>query len=207
MHIMKKLLIATHNISKFNELKSHLSKIPLKLVSLSDLGITDEVKEDGKTYEENSLKKAMTYAKLSRLPTLSDDAGFEIDALGGIPGVNSKYWVNKKGDDESILKHLAKVAKALPDTNRSAKFVVVLTLALPNGTSWTVREETQGIVARQPHHKMAPGYPFRPYFYLPEIHKYYHEDELTKDELKQYNHRYKAIKNLEPIIKKVFKLK
>ncbi len=204
---MQKLLIATHNISKFNELKSHLLKIPIELVSLSDLHITEEVKEDGKTYEENSSKKALFYSKLSNLPSLSDDAGFEIDALGGIPGVNSKYWVNKKGDDESILKHLAKVAKELPDTNRRAKFVVVLTLALPNGKSWTVREETKGIVSKKPHHKLAPGYPFRPYFYLPEINKYYHEDELTKDELKQYNHRYKAIKNLESIIKKVFELK
>src|SRR5579872_2912194 len=77
---MQKVLIATGNPAKLAEIKSYLSDLPLEFVSLKDVGITHEVEENGTTYEENSQKKAVEYAKLSGLPAISDDGGLEIEA-------------------------------------------------------------------------------------------------------------------------------
>ncbi len=196
------LLIATTNKGKLSELKTFLADIPVQLVSLSDVGITGDVEETGKTYKENSQKKALFYAKKSNLPAIADDGGLEIDALGGAPGVKSRRWLGKAESDEVLLNHLASVAKNLPYENRKAWFKTVISFALPNGKVWSVSGEVEGIIAEKPHVKILKGYPYRSYFYLPKINKYYHESELSDNEQKLYNHRYKAIEKLKPIIKK-----
>ena len=89
---MKKLLIGTHNPAKLQELSELFLDFPVELVSLSDVGITEDIEEDGKTYEENSQKKALFYAKKSGLPVISDDGGIEIAALNFQPGIHSKRW-------------------------------------------------------------------------------------------------------------------
>jgi len=92
-----KILIATTNPAKFAEITKFLSDLQVDFVSLKDVGITEEVVEDGKTYEENSQKKALFYSKLSGLPAISDDGGLEIESLGGEPGVKSSckiYYCN-----------------------------------------------------------------------------------------------------------------
>ncbi|QQG40983.1 MAG: Non-canonical purine NTP pyrophosphatase [Candidatus Levyibacteriota bacterium] len=196
------LLIATTNKGKLAELKTFLQDVPVELVSLSDVGITDDVEETGKTYKENSQKKALFYARKSNLPVIADDGGLEIDALGGAPGVKSRRWLGKAESDEVLLNHLASVAKNLPYENRKAWFKTVISFALPNGKVWSVSGEVEGIIAEKPHVKILKGYPYRSFFYLPKIKKYYHEDQLSDKEQKLYNHRYKAIEKLKPIIKK-----
>jgi XTP/dITP diphosphohydrolase len=203
---MQKLLIATTNKGKIAEIGNFLSDIPVQLVSLRDVGITEEVIETGKTYEENSKLKALTYAKLSGLPAVSDDGGIEIDALGGEPGVHSKYWAGPEGKDEAIIEKMKKVAQELPDNNREAVFRTIITLALPDGTFWQVEGHVDGIIAKEPLLNLLHGYPYRSFFYLPKIKKYYHESELTGDEEKEYNHRWKAVNKLKPIIKKVLSI-
>ena len=94
---MKKVLIATTNPAKiveYGEIFKQL-KLPVNLVSLKDLNIKNKVEEDGKTFEENAIKKADFYSKLSNLPTLSDDGGLEIDYLNGEPGIRSRRWPKK----------------------------------------------------------------------------------------------------------------
>ena len=82
-----KLLIATGNPGKMREYRDLLRAVPYQLVSLSDMGITDEVEETGVTFYENAALKTSGYAALSGLLTLADDSGLEVDALGGAPGV------------------------------------------------------------------------------------------------------------------------
>ena len=89
---MKKLLIATKNKGKLKEISQFLSDLPIKTLSLSDIGIYDNFEEKGKTYKENSQQKAIFYAKKSGLPAIADDGGIEIDALNGAPGVKSRRW-------------------------------------------------------------------------------------------------------------------
>ena len=197
---MQKILIATTNPGKFREITEYLKDIPAQFVSLRDLGITHEVHEDGDTYIHNSQKKAKEYASLAGLPAISDDGGLEIDALGGEPGVQSRYWAGPEGRDEDLIEKMHSVAKNLPDDNRKAYFKAVLSLAMPDGRVWSVEGSIEGEIAKEPKFALLQGLPYRSFFYLPQIHKYYHEVELTEDEKKEYNHRYKAIQKLKKVI-------
>lgn len=203
---MKKILIATTNKGKLKEISNFLKDLPVEIVSLSDIGISDDIEETGKTYEENSRAKALFYAKKSNLPAVSDDGGLEIVAFGGAPGLKSRRWLGKDSTEEDIINHMIKVAKELPNNNRKAFFKTVISFALPNGKVWSVTGEIEGIIAKKPYLKLLKGYPYRSFFYLPRLKKYYHEQELTINEQKLYNHRYIALQKLKPIIKEVLRI-
>ena len=197
---MKKLLVATTNKGKLKEISEFLSDLPLEIVSLSDVGISDDVEEIGKNYKENSQLKALFYAKKSGLPSVSDDGGLEIVAFGGAPGLKSKRWLGRDSTEQDIINHMIKVAKELSDNNRTAFFKTVISFALPSGKVWSVTGEIEGVIAEKPYLKLLKGYPYRSFFYLPKLKKYYHEKELSEEEQKLYNHRYIAINKLKPII-------
>lgn len=197
---MQKLLIATTNSGKFFEIKNFLKDLPVQLVSLSDVNISDDVEETGKTYKENSQIKALFYSKKSGLPAVADDGGLEIEELLGAPGIHSRRWIGHSATDEELIEHLEKVSKTLK--KRTAYFRTVVSFALPDGLIFSSKGEVKGIIAKKPLVKLTEGYPYRSFFYLPEIKKYYHESELSKEEEKEYNHRYKAVRKLIPVIKK-----
>lgn len=197
-----KLLIATRNEGKLKEFKNFLSDLPFQIVSLKDLKIEENFEEKGKNYDENSKGKAKFYSRISNLPTIADDGGIEISALKREPGIKTRRWLGYEASDQELVDHMLHISKTLPDDNRTAFFKAVVSFALPNGKAWSTKGEVKGIIAKKPYLKLLKGYPFRSFFYLPQIKKYYHEDELTKNEEKLYNHRYKAIQKLIPIIKK-----
>lgn len=199
---MKKLLIATHNPGKLKELTVLLSEYPLKFVSLPDVGIYDDPEENGTTYKENSQKKALFYAQKSGLPALSDDGGLEIAALDNKPGIHSKRWLGPHTTEQDLITHMQKIAKELPDDNRTARFTTVISLALPEGNVWSVQGTVEGIISKEPSMNQSPGYPYRSFFFLPPLNKYYFESELTPEEQQAYNHRVKAISQLQQILQK-----
>ena len=199
---MKKLLLATTNKGKVHELSLFLSDLPVQLVSLTDVGITDEPEENGKTYTENSQIKALYYSKKSGLPAVADDGGFEIMALNGAPGLHSRRWLGPKSTDEDIIAHMKKLAKTLPDDNRRARFVTVVSIAFPDGRVSSFTGEVDGIIPKKPSLKYEPGYPYRSFFFVPELNKYYFENELTGEELVKYNHRYQAVQEVKKLLKK-----
>lgn len=196
----KIILIATKNKGKLREFTHLLSHLPATVVSLSDVGIDDDVEEDGETYEENSRKKALFYANASGLPAIADDGGLEIAALDGAPGVRSRRWLGYEASDEELLKHMQRVARELPDDNREAYFRTVVSLALPDGTVKSAYGEVKGIIAKEPYQEQSHGYPYRSFFYLPEFAKYYHEGDLSEEEMERVNHRLKATQALLPRI-------
>ncbi|OGH21644.1 MAG: hypothetical protein A2629_01930 [Candidatus Levybacteria bacterium RIFCSPHIGHO2_01_FULL_41_15] len=199
---MRKVLIATRNQGKLREISKFLKNLNIKIVSLKDVGIEDDFEETGETYEENSRNKAIFYARKSGLPSIADDGGIEIDALGGAPGVKSRRWAGRGATDEKIIARMIKVSQNLPKNNRRAFFRTVVSFALPNGKVFSEKGEVEGKIAEKPLLKILTGYPYRSFFYLPKIEKYYHEFDLSEKEEKLYNHRYKAITKLKPIIKK-----
>lgn len=201
------VLLATRNNGKIHEFKTFLSDLPIKIVSLDDLHLGDDIEEDGRTYKENSQKKAIFFAKKSKLPAIADDGGIEIDALHGKPGIKSRRWLGYEATDEELITYMTNIATNLPNNNRGAEFKTVVSFALPNGEVWSKTGTVQGIIAAKPHLKTLQGYPYRSFFYLPKIKKFYFEAELTNDEQKLYNHRYNAVQNLKPIIKKALRMK
>jgi len=188
---MKKLLIATTNKGKLHELSLFLEDLPLQLVSLTDVGITEEPEENGKNYTENSQIKALFYSKKSELPAVADDGGLEIVALGGAPGLKSHRWLGPDTTEEDIVAHMKKIAKSLPDDNRQAFFKTVVSLGFPDGRMKSFYGKVEGI-----------GYPYRSFFFVPKLNKFYFETELTPVELKKFNHRYKAVQKLRNYLQK-----
>ena len=125
-----RLLVATRSTHKLRELHELLG-VRVELIDLDDLGIADEAVEDGETFRANASKKARFYAALSGLPTLADDSGLEVDALGGGPGVRTKRYAGEDATDERNNVKLLAALDGLPPERRSARYRCVLALALP----------------------------------------------------------------------------
>lgn len=200
-----KLLIATTNQAKLDEIKELLSDLPIMCVCLKDVGITTPVEETGKTFEENAILKAKTYASLSGLPTLADDGGLEIDALGGEPGVHSHRWIHKdrEDEDEELIEYTIQSLHGLSEVKRGAQLHLVIALILPSGDIHTSEGIVRGIIAEKPSSYRKKGFPYRSILFLPEIGKYYTHDELTKEEMNVYNHRRRAIEDIKPFLKRL----
>lgn len=199
---MNKLLIATTNPGKLAEIKRFLGDLTIDLIGLQDIGITDVVEETGKTFEENAILKAKFYCHKSGLPTLADDGGLEIDALGGEPGVKSHRWIHgdREDADEELIEYTLEKLKGLPRAQRGAQLRAVLALALPDGAVNTATAATRGIIPEEASPVRVAGFPYRSLLYIPEIGKFYNHNELTLDETDRYNHRKKALEILKPIL-------
>ncbi len=197
---LQRLLLATTNSGKVLEYKALLGELPIQLVSLKDAGITMAAEEDGKTFEENSVKKAMTYHSLTGLPVLADDGGIEIDYLNGEPGVLSRRWPGYEAEDEELISMTLEKLKGAPKKKRTARLVVCITLLSPGDSTLYIAEAAkEGIIGIKPVN-YKEGYPFRALFYLPDMKKYY--SELSDEDEIRVGHRKKAIETLLPIIRK-----
>ena len=127
-----RLLVATRSSHKLRELRELLEvAADVELVSPDDVGIEGEPDETGATFETNAAIKARYYAVRSGLPTLADDSGLEVDALGGAPGVYTRRYAGPDATDESNNAKLLRVLDGLPADRRGGRYVCVLALALP----------------------------------------------------------------------------
>jgi XTP/dITP diphosphohydrolase len=129
------MLVATHSRHKLDELRSLLHLKDTELVALDDVGLTVEPVEDAASFRGNAILKARFYAERSGLPTLADDSGLEVDALGGSPGVRTRRYASENAtDDENNTKLIAELGD-LPPERRTARYRCVLAfLDLRDGT-------------------------------------------------------------------------
>lgn len=189
---LRTCLLATRNPAKTRELLALLAELPVHWLTLADLPAAPQVAETGDTFEANALLKAESYAAWSGLPTLADDGGLEIDALGGEPGVRSRRWLGADdADDEALIAYALDRMRAVPAERRGAQFRVVLALAWPNGAHLLSSGVIRGVISAQPSATRDPGYPYRAVFWLPELGKFYHE--LAPAEHERLSHRRAAI--------------
>jgi len=160
------LLVATGNAHKLAEYAQLLNMPMLTLCSLRDVAISADAPEDGTTFVANALQKARYYAAKSGLPTLADDSGIVVDALAGAPGVYSARYGTPDLDDAGRRRLLLANVNALGDVVRSARFVCVIALVLPDGREF----HTQGICEGQivMHEAGDEGFGYDPIFWLPE---------------------------------------
>jgi XTP/dITP diphosphohydrolase len=134
-HHPRRLLVATRSRHKLRELQQLLDlPADVELVSPDDVGIPDEPEETGETFETNARLKARFYARRSGLPTLADDSGLEVDALGGGPGVRTRRYSGPDATDESNNAKLLRELAGRPPAERGARYVCVLALVLPDDT-------------------------------------------------------------------------
>ena len=189
------LLVATTNPGKFAEVKGFLAALPLRILSLKDLDHPPAVVEDGRTFEENALKKARTLADFSGLLTLADDSGLEVDALDGAPGIYSARYAGEDADDERNNDKLLDALAQVTTDRRTARFVCALALCAPPApkkNDWVTRESCEGRIAFEP--RGANGFGYDPLFFFPPFGKTFGEiDQETKATV---SHRGKALKRL-----------
>ena len=126
-----RLLVATRSVHKLRELRELLALEHAELVSLDALGIEGDAVEAGATFETNAAIKARFGLQASGLPTLADDSGLEVDALGGAPGVRTRRYAGEDASDADNNEKLLASLAGLPPERRGARYVCALALALP----------------------------------------------------------------------------
>lgn len=148
----KKLVIATRNAGKILEFRRILDLISagaVELVSIDQFPDLIDVEETGTTFEENALLKARYAAKMTGLPSISDDSGLCIDALGGAPGIFSARWAGTHGDDKANIEKVLDELRAVPDEMRGAYFICVAALVMPDGRQEVAEGRFEGRILQR----------------------------------------------------------
>src|SRR5687767_8206959 len=147
---MTKLLLATRNEKKLQELERILDKAlgprAIELIGLDDVPEYPEAPETGLTFGENALLKAREGVKYTGLPTVADDSGLAVDALNGMPGVFSARWSGRHGDDQANLDLVLAQVSDVEDAHRGAQFVCAAALVLPEGKEHLVHGTMPGVL-------------------------------------------------------------
>ena len=186
-----KVVLASKNPHKLKEISKITEKFGFELVLQSELGVDVDVEETGTTFEENSLLKAEAVMKATGLPALADDSGIAVDALNGEPGIYSaRYGFDDSLDDWGRLLLLLKNTENIPDGQRQAQFVCVITFITPEGKVIQARGEIHGELTREPHGENGFGYD--PIFYYPPLKKT--TAELSPEQKNEVSHRANALK-------------
>ena len=195
---MKQLVVATRNKKKLLEIKEILKGTDLTLLSLDDYPRAPQVIENGKTFQENAIKKAVKLARFTGKLSLGEDSGLCVDVLGGAPGI---YSARFSGRDKSDIKNnlkLLKLIKDVPVVKRKAYYVCAVALADQYGLVGVVEGKCSGLIAFEP--KGHAGFGYDPLFYIPKYKKTF--AQLGEKIKHQMSHRYHALKKAKRIIDK-----
>lgn len=193
-----KILIATHNAHKKEELQRILSPLGIEIVTDTDIGIElTDVEETGTTFEENSFLKSESGCKESGLPCIADDSGLAVDYLDGAPGVFSARYSGEHGNDEKNIDKLLDELKDVPDEKRTARFVCAATCVFPDGRKISVRGECEGTIAHERHGN--GGFGYDPVFMVNG--KSF--GETSPEEKDSLSHRGKALRKLFEELEKI----
>ena len=155
----KTILVATQNEKKRAEIKEILKDVPgMLLRGRNDFPFLPEVEEDGTTFQENAVKKAIILAKACNTWAMADDSGLEIDALNGRPGVYSCRYAGPNATDEGNIVKVLSELRGVPKKRRTASFVCTIALAGPYGLFFTVEGRCEGFITEEPKGKYGFGY-------------------------------------------------
>lgn len=185
------IVIATRNFKKSKEIREFFKDHEVEFLDLNDLSYIPELKEDGSTFEENAYKKGFITAKTFNLPALADDSGLVVDALGGKPGILSARYAGDSATDKDNNEKLLR--EMYGEDERSARFVCVIAVVVPDGQCRIYRGECEGVIANAPSGK--GGFGYDPIFYYPPLGKTF--AELSTDEKGKVSHRGRALAKMK----------
>lgn len=188
-----RLIIASNNAHKIEEIKNILNGLNYEILSLKEAGIEIEVEENGSTFEENSYIKAKAIHDLTGEAVLADDSGLMVYALDGAPGVFSARFAGEHGNDKKNNDKLIELMKGIPDEKRGARFVSVVVMLTADGNKLVGRGYVEGKIGYR--EKGSNGFGYDPLFIVTELKKTY--AELTADEKNRISHRKKALEDLK----------
>lgn len=194
---MKKIIFATGNKDKMREIREIMADCEVEILSMKEAGISVDIVEDGKTFEENALIKARAIAGDNAI-VLADDSGLEIDYLNKEPGVYSARYL---GEDTSYTiknQNLIERLDGVEKPQRSARFVCAIAAVLPDGQEFVVRETMEGYIGYEPEGENGFGYD--PIFYLDEFGC--SSAALSREQKNAISHRGKALRAAKEKLKK-----
>ena len=199
-----KIVLASQNQKKIKELRAILSETlgeELEVLSLSDVGIVDEIEENGNSFAENATIKASAAASSGYIG-IADDSGLTVDALDGAPGIYSARYAGEHGNDEANNKKLLAALDGLPEEKRTAAFVSAIACVFPDGRDTIVVEgRCPGVILTSA--RGEGGFGYDPLFYYPELDKSF--AELSADEKNAISHRGRALREFAVVFKKALK--
>ena len=191
-----KMVLASKNPKKLEEMAVILSQLGIEVVLESDVGADVEVEETGTTFEENAALKAFAVMEAAGLPAIADDSGLCVDALGGRPGVYSARYGGEGLTDADRYRLVLEGLQGQLD--RGAKFVSAICCAFPGGDRVEARGECPGVIGYAPQGENGFGYD--PIFFLPEKKKTF--AQLTGEEKNAISHRGKALEKFKEELEK-----
>ena len=199
-----KLVLASRNRKKIEEMRRMMAELlpGVEVLSLDDIGVREDIPEDGNTFEENALIKARAAAKEGCIG-VADDSGLTVDAFGGEPGIWSARYAARCGvdsdhNDEANNRLVLKKLENVPEGERGAAYVCAVACVFPDGTSFTVRGEVRGEMLRDYHG--TGGFGYDPLFYYPPMGKTF--AEITAEEKDSVSHRGRAMRSFAAELKR-----
>lgn len=193
---MDKLIFATGNAHKMEEIRMILADCGYDIVSMKEAGIDADITENGTTFEENAIIKAEAIRDMTGCLVLADDSGLEVDYLDKAPGIYSARFMGEntsyKIKNQAILDKLSGV----PDEKRTARFVCAIAAAFPDGRTVTRRGTVEGIIAHE--ERGENGFGYDPIFFLPE--RGMTTAELSPEEKNSISHRGNALRLIREVI-------
>lgn len=195
---MQKIVLATNNQGKVNELQNLLADAGFDIIAQSQFNLPD-ADETGLTFVENAIIKARYAAKLTGLPAIADDSGLVVEVLNGEPGIYSARYAGEHGNDESNNQKLLQALQPIPQEKRSAYFYCALVFMRHENdpTPIICLGKWNGLILNEL--KGKGGFGYDPLFYVPELNCT--AAELTKEHKSQISHRGQALKQLIKEIK------
>ena len=175
-----------------------LSDLTYDIMSLADAGISAEIIEDGKTFEENAIIKAKTIMKYTGEIVMADDSGLEIDVFDKEPGIHSARFLGEDTSYDIKNNYILDKLEDVKYEERTARFVCAIACAFPNGKMITKRGVMEGIIAYEI--KGENGFGYDPIFFLPEFDCT--AAELSLEQKNQVSHRAKALKAVKKELKR-----
>ncbi len=190
--MIDQLLVATGNIGKYVEISQALGGLPIELLSLQRVGIAEEPEESGYSYTANARLKALYFFDRTGIPTIADDSGLEVEALGGGPGPLSARFAGAGATDNDRMQKLLKALEDLEDPRRKAQFVCVIALAHRGGEIHEFTGRCSGRILREP--RGLGGFGYDPIFVPDSEARTF--AEMAVQEKRSLSHRGRAIEQL-----------
>jgi len=159
------LLVGSKNRAKASEIRRLLRGLAVQVLDLSAFSELPDVAEEGETFEANAIAKAKAFARMTRLTTLADDSGLEVDALGGRPGIYSARFAGPNADDEANNRRLLEMLAETPPFERTARFRCVIAVATPERLLFTCEGSVEGVITGEP--RGPHGFGYDPLFFYP----------------------------------------
>lgn len=205
---MTRLLIATTNPAKLSEYRLLLGPFALEPISLAGAAIAESPEETGENFRENALIKARFYFERAGIPTLADDGGLEVDALGGEPGVRSHRWLTEgENSDRALAEEVIRRMQGVEKQRRTARIKAAIALVWreDGSTHEAVAEDAiEGMIPPRAYPEIRPGFPYRAVLWLPDRACYL--AELGDEEEARISQRSKALQRLRPSLERIARL-